>query len=465
MTVATKSVDYASPAVQAELLAFRARIAQMAEAVQPLPPFWLHYLLAYANATGVLGADGLLPADAFYPTLREWRSVDGLSYAQSQGNFGYGARGELVYAEMPLFVHGVQEPTQCIAFVGALQGLCDEATGDGLPAYALGLPFYRCERYVHLRFWCARGVGIALAVVFCVSVGFMGAVREALLMTISLFANLAQLAGLLAFLGMKINGALVMATVASIGCASEYAGHFTMAFLQARGTAPERIAFAFDRSLHPLFDSACSTVLGVVMIAFAAFPFVVRYFFVPMVLLTLLNFANAVLLLPCLLLLLGSPCPADDALGSDDLHHCTSDVETPCEPRAQPPPPPPPPPPPMPSRSRSPVSPRTPDAPTPPPPYNPAYASGAEPVWAVGPDGTLVADAAQPPTPATPEPPREWADERELAWEPSPAPPPTQPHAARDAPASGAKERTVLFSGFDLSDELWGERQGQGQML
>ncbi|KAJ1615884.1 hypothetical protein T492DRAFT_1110180 [Pavlovales sp. CCMP2436] len=425
VTVATKAVAYESPAVQTELLALRARIALMPEAVQPLPPFWLHYLLGYANATGALGADGLLAREEFYPTLRAWRESDPLAFAQSQGNFGYGERGELVYAEIPLFVHGVQEPKQCIAFVGELQALCDEASAHGLPSYALGLPFYRCERYVHLRFWCVRGVCIALSVVFVVSVVFMGALREATLMSATLFFNLVQLAGLLAFVGMKINGALVMATVASIGCASEYAGHFTMAFLQARGTHAERITFAYERSLHPLFDSACSTVLGVVMIAFAAFPFVVKYFFVPMVILTILNFANAVLLLPCLLLLLGrSQHTLPLAAAADD--ECAR-LEAPAP---------------------TPPSAATPE-PTPPPAQLRARSAAA-----------ASAASEQLAQPSTPEPPSEWLGDAQLAWEPSPAKPWRPSEAPTEQCAGGAsagRARVVLFPGYDLSDEAaWG---------
>jgi len=278
----------------------------MPEAVQPLPPFWLQLMLGFANETGRLGYDGLLSPEDFYPTFEAWRTTDPLGFTQSQGNFGFDSAGLIVYAELPVFVHGVQNPAPCISFVGELQNICDEATERGLPSYALGLPFYRCERYVHLRYWCLRGVAIALAVVFGVSVLFMGALREATLMTLTLLLNITQLSGCLAFAGMKINGALVMATVASIGCASEYAGHFTIAFLQAHGSRADRLDFAYARSLHPLFDSACSTVLGIAMIAFAAFPFVVKYFFVPMVVLTGLNFANAVLLLPALLMVLGA---------------------------------------------------------------------------------------------------------------------------------------------------------------
>lgn len=415
--MATKALDYAAPASQAALLALHGRVAAMEEAVQPLPPFWLHYLLAYANATGALGADGLLPREGFYAALAQWEAAEPLAFAQSQGNFGRDEAGRLVYAEMPLFVHGVQEPTACIHFVGGLQALCDEASAAGLPAYALGLPFYRCERYVHLRFWFVRGVSIALAVVFGVSVVFMGALREALLMSFSLFANLVQLAGLLALLGMKINGALVMATVASIGCASEYAGHFTMAFLQARGSAEARIRFAFERSLHPLFDSACSTVLGVLMIAFAAFPFVVRYFFVPMVLLTVLNFLNAVLLLPCLLLLLGHARPELPPSSDDPSHAADLEKQQIASPFGTPQPP----------RRAHPEQ-------RPPAPSSASSADTPEPAAREKP--ALSREPAPEASPATP-PPARWASEARGAT----------------TPGSGARgrERTVLFSGFDLS--------------
>mmetsp|Transcript_25192 Transcript_25192/g.65083 ORF Transcript_25192/g.65083 Transcript_25192/m.65083 type:complete len:415 (-) Transcript_25192:220-1464(-) len=312
ITVATKELAYEEPANQQAILDLHAELAAVPEAVQPLPPFWLSALLAYGNATGRLGDDGLLPRGVFYDTFVAWREADALAFAQAQGNFGYDeTKSRIVYAELPLFVHDVQQPGACIAFVGRVASICDEASARGVPSYALGLPFYRCERYVHLRFWCIRGILVALLVVLAVAVLFMGALREACIMTLTLLLNLCQLSGILAFAGMKINGALVMAVVASIGCASEYAGHFSIAFLQARGSQAERVDFAYTRSLHPLFDSACSTVLGIAMIAFAAFPFVVKYFFYPMVVLTVLNFINAIVLLPALLYVLGKPMPRE----------------------------------------------------------------------------------------------------------------------------------------------------------
>lgn len=317
IVVATEAVDYPSEHVQRRLLALHKETAAVPEVIKPAPPFWLDALLSHVARAGAypLTPEGLLAREHFYPAFRAWLQEDVNGVAEAQGNFGFGPgngtdpSGSILYAEFTLYVHRVQEPAACIAFVGELADLCEAATADGLRTYALGLPFYRCERYVKLQMWCLRGIGVALGVVFGVTVLFIGTLRESFIMVVSLTLNLVQLAGLLAFAGMKVNGALVMAIVASIGCASEYAGHFVMAFLQARGTKSERVAFAYARSFHPLLDSAVSTILGIAMIAFAAFPFVVKYFFVPMVVLTVLNLVNAVVFLPVLLRLFGGSRP------------------------------------------------------------------------------------------------------------------------------------------------------------
>lgn len=58
----------------------------------------------------------------------------------------------------------------------------------------------------------------------------------------------------------------------------------------------------------PVIHGGLSTLLGIVMLAFSEFDFVVKYFFVVMTALVIIGLINGLALLPVLLSLIGPPC-------------------------------------------------------------------------------------------------------------------------------------------------------------
>lgn len=88
----------------------------------------------------------------------------------------------------------------------------------------------------------------------------------------------------------------------------EFTAHVVLAFLTSLGTRNDRMASCIDRVFVPVIHGAFSTLLGIIMLAFSEFEFVVKYFFVVMSALIFIGIINGLALLPVLLSLIGPPC-------------------------------------------------------------------------------------------------------------------------------------------------------------
>lgn len=96
-------------------------------------------------------------------------------------------------------------------------------------------------------------------------------------------------------------------------------------FLTALGTRNERMAACIDRVFVPVIHGALSTLLGIIMLGFSEFEFVVKYFFVVMSALIIIGLINGLMLLPVLLSLVGPACEVETSLTHCCLNRTCSD--------------------------------------------------------------------------------------------------------------------------------------------
>jgi predicted RND superfamily exporter protein len=88
----------------------------------------------------------------------------------------------------------------------------------------------------------------------------------------------------------------------------EFTAHVVLAFLTSMGSRNERMVACMDHMFIPVIHGGLSTLLGIIMLAFSEFDFVIKYFFVVMTALVLIGLINGLALLPVLLSLIGPPC-------------------------------------------------------------------------------------------------------------------------------------------------------------
>src|SRR3954468_18094879 len=68
------------------------------------------------------------------------------------------------------------------------------------------------------------------------------------------------------------------------------------------------MASCLEHMFVPVIHGGLSTLLGIIMLAFSEFDFVIKYFFVVMTALIIIGLFNGLAMLPVMLSLIGPPC-------------------------------------------------------------------------------------------------------------------------------------------------------------
>lgn len=119
-----------------------------------------------------------------------------------------------------------------------------------------------------------------------------------------------ELGGFMGLFGVKMNPISAVTLITAVGIGVEFTAHVVLAFLTSLGSRNERMIACLDHMFVPVVHGVFSTLLGIIMLAFSEFDFVVKYFFVVMTVLILLGMFNGLAMLPVMLSLIGPPCEA-----------------------------------------------------------------------------------------------------------------------------------------------------------
>nr|CAD7195037.1 unnamed protein product [Timema douglasi] len=280
----------------------------------------------------LVDTEGIINPKAFYNYLSAWASNDALAYGASQANFRPEPRpwfhvasdfelkdekGEstkdndgdeeckekparkrreekisesvqipksapLIYAQIPLYLHGLSNTERITRALGQVRALCRKFEERGLPNYPSGIPFLFWEQYLGLRhLWAATLVVGALA------------------------AIVLQLLGLMGVLGIKLSAVPAVLLVVAVGIGVHFTLHICLGFVSSIGCRNRRISLALEHMFAPIMHGALTTLLGVFMLAFSEFDFIVSYFFSVLVTLVLIGLVNGLVFFPVLLSLIG----------------------------------------------------------------------------------------------------------------------------------------------------------------
>lgn len=114
-----------------------------------------------------------------------------------------------------------------------------------------------------------------------------------------------ELGGFMGIMGIKMNPISAVTLICAVGIGVEFTAHVELAFLTALGSIDQRLESCLQHMFVPVYHGAISTFLGVVMLIFSEFDFVVKYFFYTMTLLVALGVFNGLCVLPVILTLVG----------------------------------------------------------------------------------------------------------------------------------------------------------------
>ncbi|CAJ0963608.1 unnamed protein product, partial [Mesorhabditis belari] len=272
------------------------------------------------NCTGRLGNiklvnNGIIRPEAFYNYLTAWFNVDNMMYYVSQASFApnppvwrMNARNEpvpparkLLHSQIPFYQTGLTDTPVIVNMIEEVREVCENYTSHGLSNFPSGIAFTFWDQYLELRWNLFIAICYIAFAVFVVISVLMFNPRAAVMVMVIVVILTIQLGGFMGLFGVKMNGISAVTQICAVGIGVEFTAHVVLCFLTSLGTVDDRIESCLQHMFVPVFHGAISTFLGIVMLIFSQFDFVIKYFFVTMTVLVALGLWNGLCVLPVLL--------------------------------------------------------------------------------------------------------------------------------------------------------------------
>ena len=196
------------------------------------------------------------------------------------------------------------------------------ASAGSISVFAFSPAFIFYEQYVAILSQTLQTVGIAVAMVFVVTIIFMPHPLLLIYVTVTVAMITAGIFGFLPFLDLTLSAITMIHIIMSIGFSVDFAAHICHGYMISEGyDKNERMKNGIIRSGAPVFHGAISSLLGVVILAFAK-SYIFYSFFQVMSLVITFGILHALLLLPVVLSVIG---PSSSENGSAVQNTCISD--------------------------------------------------------------------------------------------------------------------------------------------
>lgn len=192
------------------------------------------------------------------------------------------------------------------------------ASKSSLSVFAFSPGFIYYEQYVAILSQTLQTFGIAIGMVFLVTCIFMPHPLLLLYVTVTVAMITAGIFGFLPFLDLTLSSITMIHIIMSIGFSVDFAAHICHGYMISTGsTRNEQMRAGIIRSGAPVFHGAISSLLGVLILAFAR-SYIFHSFFKVMSLVVIFGILHALLLLPVVLSLIGPKPTAKEAPETDN---------------------------------------------------------------------------------------------------------------------------------------------------
>uniref|UniRef100_A0A915HMS2 Uncharacterized protein n=1 Tax=Romanomermis culicivorax TaxID=13658 RepID=A0A915HMS2_ROMCU len=283
---------------------------------------------AKANTSRLVDENGVINKDGFYNYLTAWVNQDPMTYHVSQAamspkppfykfnidmatvkNMTVPPAKNLLFSRIPFFSYGLVDTPTIVDMIQKTRSICEDFSEKGLPNFPDGLPFTFWEQYLDLRYNLIIALLMVIGSVFVViSILLINPWTSAVVFfwyrsyCFPFFIR-CLLFTLRGFTFFRVR--LVHSLITAVGIGVEFTVHISLSYLTSLGSRNERMASTLNHMFIPVLHGGLSTLLGVIMLAFSEFEFIVRYFFMVMSALIVLGIINGLVLLPVLLSIVG----------------------------------------------------------------------------------------------------------------------------------------------------------------
>jgi len=157
-----------------------------------------------------------------------------------------------------------------------VRGVCERFERQGLPNFPEGIAFKFWEQYLTLRRHLLVALATVIGAVFVVISLLLLNPWASAVVVLVLTLLVVELAGLMGLAGLKLNAVSAVSLITAVGIGVEFTVHVSLSFLTTLGARDRRVARTLGHMFIPVLHGGLSTLLGVVMLAFSEFEFIVR---------------------------------------------------------------------------------------------------------------------------------------------------------------------------------------------
>eukprot|EP00004_Rigifila_ramosa_P000723 TRINITY_DN1075_c0_g1_i1.p1 TRINITY_DN1075_c0_g1~~TRINITY_DN1075_c0_g1_i1.p1 ORF type:complete len:1056 (+),score=262.95 TRINITY_DN1075_c0_g1_i1:29-3169(+) len=203
--------------------------------------------------------------------------------------------------------------------------------------FPYGTTYLLWEQYLDLTNTLFLVCGLSILGVFIVTFAFMLSALMSLLLIFCLIFVQVCVFGLMTYAQVQFNSVSLLCLVLVAGISVDYTVQFALAFHRSTGTRDERAQQAVQAMFSPVLSGGLTTLLSVVLLAAAKYPYFEIYFLRMFGLMAVIGLFAGLALLPVLLSLVGprslfhSPAP-DTEVGHADVELKETEQARPDEP-------------------------------------------------------------------------------------------------------------------------------------
>ena len=262
----------------------------------------------------------VIPGDHFYRYLTAWTGLDLVSPAATLPSFRpeppywhmtlgtpVPAAKPLRYAAMPMYATGLTTSREEISLLKDVRHIIEEAKADGISAYPRGQTFTYYEQYIHLRRHLYLAIGLILIACFLATTALLLSIWSGIIMVGMLLVTAFEVYGFLGLADIQFSAVPCVSVIVSVGATVEFTAPLCLMFVKTVGTRDQRVHYSLMYRFIPIFNGAVSTLLGFIMLSFAEFEFIIKYFLFIFLALLVLGTFNGLALLPVILSWIGPP--------------------------------------------------------------------------------------------------------------------------------------------------------------
>lgn len=179
------------------------------------------------------------------------------------------------------------------------------AYNSTLPLTAFSPEFIYYEHYLSIMKNTLLAVGIAVIGMLFIALAFIPHPISITCVLLTMITIVMGMLGFMYFWGLRLSAITSVQIILSVGFCVDFTVHISHAFMAASGKNRNlRVIHALEKVGVPVLNGAISSVLGILMLAFAK-SYVFKSFFKTMLLIVLLGLGHALLVLPVILSFLG----------------------------------------------------------------------------------------------------------------------------------------------------------------